>query len=138
MHALKRALVGMLLVGSLAGLGWAPAAADETRAVIERQLEAFQLDDWSSAFEYASPSIQQKFGGPEVFGRMVREGYPMVWRPSIVDFLGGEPTDGGVIERLQIIDSAGQEYIAEYRMIQVDGFWRIAGVRIEKAPVGGV
>ena len=106
--------------------------------MIERQLEAFQVDDWSSAFGYASPGIQEKFGGPEVFGRMVREGYPMVWRPSVVEFLGAEPVDGGVIERLQIIDSAGQEYIAQYRMVLIDGLWRIAGVRIEKAPLGGV
>ena len=47
-----------------------PAA--ETQAVIERQLEAFQRDDWEGAFEFAAPGIQSRFGDAERFGEMVR------------------------------------------------------------------
>lgn len=114
-----------------------PARADpaaDSRAVIERQLDAFQRDDWDEAFEYASPGIQSIFRNPDRFGEMVRNGYPMVWRPSSVDFLGAVDQGGWIEQRLQIVDGAGEMFIARYRLEQVDGAWRIAGVWIERAP----
>ncbi|MDF2232770.1 DUF4864 domain-containing protein [Albimonas sp. CAU 1670] len=82
------------LAGGLAAPGpFAPAAAQEAgaaaeiRGVIERQLEAFLAGDVDAAWGYASPGIQGLFGSVENFGRMVREGYPMVWRPAEWRFL---------------------------------------------------
>ena len=64
---------------------WAESKAIET--TIRAQITAFQADDFERAFTYASPTIQQIFRAPDVFGRMVRQGYPMVYRPSEIAFL---------------------------------------------------
>lgn len=62
--------------------------AEDTKIqnVIAAQIEAFQQDDFQTAFTFASPKIQMLFGSPENFGKMVQNGYPMVWRPSDVTF----------------------------------------------------
>ena len=64
----------------------AQAQSDDIEAVIGAQLEAFAADDFAKAFTFASPMIKGMFGTPERFGQMVRGGYPMVWRPSRVEF----------------------------------------------------
>ena len=62
----------------------APARAQgaDIEATIGRQLEAFRADAFDDAFTFASPMIQGLFRTPETFGEMVRNGYPMVWRPA--------------------------------------------------------
>ena len=64
-----------------------PAAAQDApiQGVIQSQIDAFQADDFARAFSFASPTIQGMFGTPENFGLMVKEGYPMVYRPAEVE-----------------------------------------------------
>ncbi len=116
----------------------APARADETaiRSVISSQIEAFQADDFTTAFTYASPTIRQIFKTPENFGTMVREGYPMVWRPAEMDFLSAETIDGLLWQNVMIRDQAGGLHILEYQMIQLENGWKINAVRLRKAPDG--
>src|SRR5579863_5743434 len=65
------------------------SGADEKaiRTVVQAQLDAFSIDDGAKAFSYAAPSIREQFGIPEVFMAMVREGYPVVYRPASVSFM---------------------------------------------------
>ena len=59
------------------------SAADEQTDIqntISNQLEAFASDDFTEAFTHASPGIKDIFGSVENFSRMVKKGYPMVWR----------------------------------------------------------
>ena len=67
----------------------APASAQEVpiQNTIRAQIEAFQADDFARAFTFASPNIHALFGTPQAFGKMVREGYPMVYRPTDVAML---------------------------------------------------
>lgn len=118
----------------------APAAADEAaiRGVIDRQLEAFARDDWDGAFAFASPGIRDVFRTPENFGRMVRGGYAMVWRPSAVEYGELETGPRGPVQIVYFTDAAGARWVAAYEMEQVDGAWRIDGVRIRKLPDAGV
>lgn len=104
------------------------------RAVIERQLQAFARDDWAEAFGYASPTIQSIFRSPDRFGAMVRQGYPMVWRPSRVEPGPVEETPGGPVQLMYFEDQQGVLHVAAYEMVLVDGAWRINGVRIRRAP----
>jgi hypothetical protein len=104
------------------------------RAVIERQLEAFARDDWAEAFGYASPGIQSLFRTPDRFGAMVRQGYPMVWRPSRVEVGPVEEGPGGPVQIMYFEDATGVLHVAAYSMALVDGVWRIDGVRIRRAP----
>ena len=100
----------------------APARADETaiRSVISSQIEAFQADDFTTAFAYASPTIRQIFKTPENFGTMVRQGYPMVWRPAETNFLSVEVIDGLLWQNVMIRDQAGG---AAYPRVSDDRAW---------------
>ncbi|WP_299843233.1 DUF4864 domain-containing protein [uncultured Roseovarius sp.] len=115
-----------------------PARADEAaiQSVISSQIEAFQADDFASAFTYASPTIHNVFKTPENFGSMVRQGYPMVWRPAEVDFLSIDTIDGELWQNVMIRDQQGGLHILEYQMIEQEGGWKINAVRKRKAADG--
>ena len=114
----------------------APAYANETQiqTVIDRQIEAFQIDDFEAAFTFASPNIQRLFGSSERFGAMVRAGYPMVWRATRVEYLGLEQVDGLLVQEVLITDQNGNLHVLEYQMIEGSNGWRINGVQLRKAP----
>jgi hypothetical protein len=59
----------------------------DIETTIQSQLDAFQIDDFEKAFTYASPTIRGIFGSHQRFGMMVQNGFPMVHRPSDVQFL---------------------------------------------------
>jgi len=110
-----------------------PARADQSAVeqVIQNQMNAFMEDDFTEAFKYASPMIRSIFGTPERFGDMVRNGYPMVWRPSDVRFFDSVERDGGVVQTVMVRDASGALHLLEYRMLQVEpGVWKINGVRL--------
>lgn len=126
------AVIALALMGSPAAHAQ-DGGADAARAVISEQLEAFSRDDWAEAFTFASPNIKRIFETPERFGQMVRGGYPMVWRPSTVEFVEtiGEPPR--LLQRVLLTDAEGRLWIARYEMIQMeDGSWRINGVQVEE------
>ena len=126
-------------------IGWAVAtpaqvksvsAADATaiRAVVEAQLDAFAQDDAGKAFALAAPQIQLMFGNAQTFMRMVKTGYPAVYRPASVIFLKPEVIDGDTMQLVQLSDQAGVVWIAAYRMQrQNDKQWRINGCELEKS-----
>jgi hypothetical protein len=105
-----------------------PQAA--VRAVISAQIEALKVDDFERAFSFASPGIREMFGTSERFGQMVREGYPMVWRPGEVRFSDLDRRDGRTLQRMLVTDGAGALYVLEYEMVRGEDGWRIDGVRI--------
>ena len=116
----------------------AQAPGPEIGAVIGDQIAAFQSGDIARAWSHASPSIQRMFGSPERFGRMVREGYPMVWRPARWEFRELTETAGGLIQTVLFQDAAGRLFLADYEMQLVDGVWRINGVYLRPAPGVGI
>ena len=104
------------------------ADAKAARALIEAQLAAFARDDANKAFSFAAPAIQTMFATPERFLAMVREQYPVVYRPAAVSFLQPEWIDGQLIQRMQMADAAGAPWIVVYQLErQADRSWRIAG-----------
>lgn len=128
------ALAGFVAAAAAQGEDAAAADARAVRAVIEAQLDAFAKDDAGLAFSYAAPSIQAMFGNPVNFMRMVRTGYPVVYRPASTIFLKPEITGGGVLQTVQMTDDAGQVWMAHYRMErQQDKTWRISGCQVEKS-----
>lgn len=120
-----------------------PATAQDGRAaaiegVIQSQIDAFLQDDFATAFSYASPGIRSLFGTAERFGTMVRNGYPMVWRPSGVEFLELREMNGGLWQAVVLEDSSGRVHILGYEMEQGnDGAWKIDGVQILRQPQVG-
>ena len=82
---MRRILLSAVLAAA-AALTVLPAHAQQARdpaieSTIQNQFDAFLKDDVGTAFSFASPNIKGLFGTPENFGPMVRNGYPMVWRP---------------------------------------------------------
>lgn len=111
-------------------------------ATIQRQIEAFLADDFARAFTFASPMIRDLFGTPERFGQMVRQGYPMVWRPAEVRYLDLRAVAGELWQRVMIVDQAGAVHLLDYQMIPSDdgagAGWAINGVQILRASRLGV
>ena len=101
---------------------------DTIKRTIECQITAFKLNDFWKAFSFATPFLREKFGSAENFGKMVRNGYPMVWRPSKVIFLENERYHHGLAQVVQIVDANGKSHYLRYYMMEFDGSWRIGGV----------
>ena len=116
-----------------------PAHAQDSRAdavvgTIQSQLDAFQSDDFAKAFTFASPNIKRLFGNPARFGQMVRNGYPMVWRPSEVQFLEFKDQGGRVSQLVLFRDANGVPVILEYFMVETEQGWQIDGVQPVQRP----
>ena len=130
-------LAALALSCSLATARAAPASAADTKAVrlvIQAQLNAFAADDARRAFSYAAPSIRTMFETPERFLAMVRDSYPMVYRPGAVSFFKPEAVKGGIVQLVKFSDLDGAEWIATYHLQrQRDKSWRIAGCVIAPA-----
>ena len=125
---MRRLILAMVLVcGAFVPAG---AQQDDIKGVISDQIAAFKVDDFATAFTYASPSIQGLFGTPENFGRMVTQGYPMVWRPADVRYLDLRDEGGILRQDVQVTDGSGRVFILEYSMIETQNGWKINGVRI--------
>ncbi|MGB3176935.1 MAG: DUF4864 domain-containing protein [Albidovulum sp.] len=101
---------------------------DGIRAVIADQIAAFAADDLGRAFDHASPMIKRMFGTPENFGRMVRDGYPMIWRPGAVRYLDQREEGGHPVQRVEFRDQTGGYHLFDYEMIEGPAGWRINGV----------
>ena len=124
-----------LAIGFLVGmLGMATAQGADIKATINSQIEALKADDFAEAFSFASPNIQTLFQTPEIFGRMVTQGYPMVWRPADVRYLELREVAGKLFQQVMVTDAAGVVHILEYQMQELGGDWKINGVQIVKEP----
>ena len=117
------------------------APAQEARnpaieTIIQQQFDAFRADDVGTAFSFASPNIKGIFGTAENFGMMVRNGYPMVWRPAEVQFLDLREVAGNLWQRVMVTDQAGRTHLLDYQMVQTDQGWQINAVQL--LPQAGV
>jgi hypothetical protein len=113
-----------------------PAAGQEApiRATIQSQIEAFRADDFARAFTFASPTIKGMFGTPENFGAMVKQGYPMVYRPAEVQMMELREVAGNLWQRVRITDQAGAGWYLDYMMVETAEGWQINAVQILPAP----
>ena len=117
-----------------------PAAAQEgpIRETIQKQIEAFKVDDFARAFIYASPNIRRMYGTPENFGEMVKNGFPMVHRPAEVEMQDLREIAGNLWQRVRIVDQAGRVHYLDYMMIETPDGWQINAVQLLPAPDVGV
>ena len=131
-------MVRFILAALIALICAVPARAQnaDVVGVITSQIEAFQRDDFETAFTYASPFIKSIFQTPERFGQMVKRGYPMVWRPEDVQFLEQRDVDGFRYQKVLFKDASGGLTVLEYEMLKIGDIWHINGVqRLQDPPV---
>ncbi|WP_439522239.1 DUF4864 domain-containing protein [Marivita sp.] len=134
---MRKLITGLAFAASMAGTLWAQdvlAPEPAIEGTIQSQIDAFLQDDFETAFTFASPNLRTMFRTPENFGAMVRQGYPMVWRPEAVTFGDLRDIAGGLYQTVILKDTAGNLHYLDYQMQQIDGEWRIAGVQILQAP----
>ena len=106
-------------------------AKDNAKAVIEAQIEAMAIDDWSKAYSYAAPAIRKRFDSPQRFKKMVLKGYKIVYRPRSISFQGVENFGVAPGFVFHLIGTDGQAARVVYLMIKdEDEGWRIAGVQL--------
>jgi len=129
---MRNGLFAVLLAAVLA----VPAGAQEApiQGTIQSQIEAFQADDFVRAFTFASPTIKQMFGTPENFGAMVKNGYPMVYRPAEVQMMELREVAGNLWQRVRVTDQAGAGWYLDYMMVETAEGWQINAVQILPAP----
>lgn len=129
---MRNGLYAALLAAVLA----LPATAQEApiQETIRSQIDAFLADDFARAFTFASPTIKGMFGTPENFGAMVKNGYPMVYRPADVQMMDLREVAGNLWQRVRITDQAGAGWYLDYMMVETDEGWQINAVQILPAP----
>lgn len=128
------ALIALLLsLGSARAGEISSADAARIQSVILSQLDAFKADDAVAAFARAAPTIQRKFGTPDVFLNMVRTAYAPVYRPRHVEFAALARSGEDVVQHVIIEGQDGSVVMAAYPMVQDDrGQWLIAGCYIQQ------
>jgi Domain of unknown function (DUF4864) len=133
---MRRSMLAMFasLALSLPGL----AQEEPIQNTIQSQIDALRADDFAGAFAFASPNIKGIFGTPENFGAMVKNGYPMVYRPAEVEMLELRDVAGNLWQRVRITDQAGRGHYLDYMMIETPEGWQINAVQLSPAPDVGV
>lgn len=116
----------------------ATAQGREIEGVIGAQIEAMRADDFATAFDYASPNIQSRFGSADNFAAMVRGGYPMVWKPSGLRYLELREIAGALWQKVQVTDAEGRVHLLDYQMVNTGNGWKINAVQLLPAPVPSV
>ena len=133
------AVLAAILLALLA-LAGPVAALDEAdwagvRATIGGQIEAFGRDDAAGAYAFAGPGIRDIFPSEDGFLAMVRRAYPPVYRPRRFTYGALEEAPEGFVQRVEIQDGAGQDWVARYTLERrSDGSFAITGCTLERAP----
>ena len=105
--------------------------ADESemaKNTISSQIEAFKQNNIEKAYTFAAPNIQAQISNPEVFGSMVKNGYPIIWRPKSFKFTKFQDLGNKFIQRVLFQSYDGRLEIYDYILEKYDDLWKIAGV----------
>ena len=77
----------IILLKAVAIANEGSAVMEEVHHTISSQIDAFKKNDVEKAYTFAAPNIQAQFPNPETFGLMVRNGYPIIWKPKSFKFV---------------------------------------------------
>ena len=105
-----------------------PQDGKAVQTVVQNQLAAFARDDAEKAFSYAAPELRKIIGNSTAFMAMVKNSYPVVYRPASVVFYKPEGLGKDIVQKVQMLDASGASYLAVYNLQrQKDTSWRISG-----------
>jgi ABC-type transport system substrate-binding protein len=133
---MRHVLMAVLLWAGLTAPGLAETRNEtdslEFRRIISSQLNAFKAGDGHTAYNLTAPNIKALFPSPETFMRVMRQGYPQVYRPKSYRFLRSVAgAHDNAMQQVQFVGPDEQIYSAFYALEkQDDGSWRIAGCLI--------
>jgi hypothetical protein len=130
-------IVGAVAVVLTVLIGTASAedlTAATTRAIVERQFDAFARDDGDAAYALAAPTIKDMFSDADHFMAMVRDHYAPVHRHRSVEF--GDFKESGDEASLEatLVDNDNVVWTALYSFRRVsNGDWLVSGCVLAKA-----
>ena len=101
---------------------------EAVRNTISSQIDAFKDNDVKKAYTFAAPNIQAQFPTPDIFGLMVRNGYPIIWKPRNYKFTTFKDLGNRCIQRV-LFQSYNDSLESYDYILEKDGnLWKIAGV----------
>ena len=101
---------------------------EAVRYTISSQIDAFKDNDVKKAYTFAAPNIQAQFPNPDIFGLMVRKGYPIIWRPKSFKFTEFKALGKTCIQRVLFQSNSGSLESYDYILEKNDNLWKISGV----------
>ena len=141
MRAVVKTIEAVLLTAAL----WvATASAEEltanrSRAIVERQFEAFARDDAEAAYALADPEIKEKFVDADHFLAMVRELYPPVYRHRSVEFGAFAESGDEASLKATLVDDDSVEWTALYSFRRGEnGDWLISGCILVRSDASAI
>ena len=128
---IKKYLVFLLFTMHLKAAAFADeigTVMEEVRYTISSQIEAFKDNDVKKAYTFAAPNIQALFPSPDIFGLMVRNGYPIIWKPKSYKFTTFKDLGNSCIQRVLFQSYNGSLESYDYILEKNGNLWKIAGV----------
>ena len=101
---------------------------EAVRYTISSQIDAFKDNDVKKAYTFAAPNIQAQFPSPDIFGLMVRNGYPIIWKPKSYKFTTFKDLGNRCIQRVLFQSYNGSLESYDYILEKNGSVWKIAGV----------
>ena len=135
-------MIGAAAVALAAWVGTASAeelTAARSRAIVERQFEAFARDDAEAAYALADPSIKQKFVDADGFMAMVRDSYAPVYRHRSVEFGAFAESGDEASLKATLVDDDSVEWTALYSFRREEnGDWLISGCILVRSDASAI
>jgi ketosteroid isomerase-like protein len=141
MGAMLRTIEAVIIAAAL-WIGTASAqesTAARSRAIVERQFDAFARDDAEAAYALADPAIKEMFIDADHFMAMVRDRYAPVYRHRSVEF--GDFAEQGDEASLKatLVDSDNVVWTALYSLRrEANGDWLISGCVLVKSDASAI
>jgi hypothetical protein len=135
-----------IIAASAVGMAmWVAVASAEdltaasSRAIVERQLDAFQRDDGEAAYALAAPTIKEMVGDADHFMAMVRDHYAPVYRHRSADFGAFKESGDEATLEATLVDNDNVVWTALYSFRRgPNGDWLISGCILAKAEASAI
>ena len=137
---MRMARAGAVAITLLTGAASAEdLTAANSRAIVERQFDAFQRDDGQAAYALAAPTIKDMFSDADHFMAMVRDHYAPVYRHRSADFGAFKETGDEASLEATLVDNDNVVWTALYSFRRVsNGDWLISGCVLAKAETSAI
>jgi len=135
-------MIGAVVVAMTLLVGTASAedlTAAGSRAIVERQFDAFQRDDGQAAYALAAPTIKDVFSDADHFIAMVRDHYAPVYRHRSADFGAFKESGDEASLEATLVDNDNVVWTALYSFRRApNGDWLISGCILAKAEASAI
>jgi Domain of unknown function (DUF4864) len=137
---MKMVRAGAVAITLLTGAASAEdLTAASSRAIVERQFDAFQRDDGQAAYALAAPTIKDMFSDADHFMAMVRDHYAPVYRHRSADFGAFKESGEEASLEATLVDNDNVVWTALYSFRRApNGDWLISGCVLAKAEASAI